>query len=561
MLYQNAFSPSNLCDINTILTVSCNTNMKNRITYDIAIFILLLLTVVPGMATDTACRVSITSYPEGGLVYIDGIMTGTTPLAINLSCREHTLAIEKSGYQTYKKIINPSSDPGNTINANLEYNSGRGSIIIESDPPGATVYLDGAWQGITPARADNLIPGRHLLLLKKDGCQDLTDSVPAVTGTVLTYKEYLIPKPQSGYLSVTSYPSGALVSVDGNDAGTTPTLPMQVPAGNHSLTLRMDGYRDYRYNISVNGGESTPFHADLIRIPDSGILIIDSVPPGAMVIINRTPKALTPAVLEGIPDGVYFLELWRRDYQTLNTTIAITGGETQEIVAYLSNRSAEPGFTDTTTYYAFPNASVPPEGIPDTIPSIDRSYTWYSNGHEATIKLQIPQELYKYYQGLNHRPASPEDYRRYMINERDRGFLRELTGLLKDAGGTRQLTSRRDYHNAVAFVQSITYELDSDYNGNEEYWKYPIETLADGRGDCEDTAILTAAILKEMDYDVALVLLPDHAAVAVACDTCNGYYYPLNGKQYYYLETTGAGYSLGMIGDEYKTAAAEVIPI
>jgi len=48
--------------------------------------------------------------------------------------------------------------------------------------------------------------------------------------------------------------------------------------------------------------------------------------------------------------------------------------------------------------------------------------------------------------------------------------------------------------NALAFVQkSVSYQLDP---AGSEYPRYPVETLVDGVGDCEDSAILYASIVR-----------------------------------------------------------------
>jgi len=44
--------------------------------------------------------------------------------------------------------------------------------------------------------------------------------------------------------------------------------------------------------------------------------------------------------------------------------------------------------------------------------------------------------------------------------------------------------------------REITYAHDSG-----EYWKLPRETIADGRGDCEDQAILLCSLLRAAGYD------------------------------------------------------------
>ena len=128
----------------------------------------------------------------------------------------------------------------------------------------------------------------------------------------------------------------------------------------------------------------------------------------------------------------------------------------------------------------------------------------------------------------------------------------------------------------AAFVQGIPYALHKDpvtgqtTTGANDFWKYPVETLADGNGDCIDDAILAGALLKEMNYDVAIVLLPQvsgtsagHAVVGIACENCNGYYYPVEGKKYYYLDLTASGLPLGSMSypgqaDTYAHTAAQV---
>ena len=67
----------------------------------------------------------------------------------------------------------------------------------------------------------------------------------------------------------------------------------------------------------------------------------------------------------------------------------------------------------------------------------------------------------------------------------------------------------------LAFTQYIEYQYDADSMGQDEYWKYPVETLFDENGDCEDTSILFAAIGKAMGYDTAVMLFSGHATGAI----------------------------------------------
>lgn len=112
----------------------------------------------------------------------------------------------------------------------------------------------------------------------------------------------------------------------------------------------------------------------------------------------------------------------------------------------------------------------------------------------------------------------------------------------------------------LKFVQEIEYVTDPDSMRYNEYWKYPIETLFDMNGDCEDTSILFCAIASAMGLDSALLIYDSHMAAGVALDTFDvpgAYYYEIGGKKYYFCETTGKGWNIGMNPDpeEYNSAS------
>ena len=537
--------------------------MNLRNTACIFVLVILLAGICgTGMASDS-CVLAITSIPDEAAIRIDGLQKGTTPLWLSLPCGEHTLRIEKPGYNASVMDIRLVPDERREVMVNLERQRDRGPVLIRSQPDGAVVFIGTVEQGRTPVQIDNLPYGRHPVLLKKDGYLDYRDVVTAGPGAVHEYMEYLVPEPSSGFLGVASVPEGALVFIDGRSSGTAPTRLERVSAGSHTVTVHKEGYLNYTVVTEVPASQSVLVNADLMSVPKTGTIIVDSLPSGADIFLNGTFKAITPAVFENVPQGAYTLLMSKRNFSDLNATISLNGGEIREVDVVLAGDLGGVGRFTENVYLSHSNASQLRRGMIDATPSLDRTYTWFTNGREATVRLRIPQELYDYYKTLNHRPQSVAEYKPYALDEKDRAYLHDLIGLLKDANENKHLAARNDYRNVVSFVQSITYEKDLDpvTNQETEYWKYPIETLADGSGDCEDTAILTAALLREMGYDVALVLVPEHAAVAVACGNCNGYYYPLDGKRYYFLETTSTGNSLGSMDKKFQTAGAQLIPL
>ena len=523
------------------------------------------LFILPAAASGDSCTLSVLSIPDGGAVSIDGTLVGTAPLlALGTPCGNHTVTVSGHEYADFVETVNLERGNPRTIVANLRKMADRGSVLIKSVPPGGDLYLDGYLKGKTPLLIDALKPGPHAILIRTTGFEDYKDVVTTGSGMIPEYTEYLVPLPQTGFLGIASSPDNATAYLDGKLLGTTPTLLSRVVAGRHMLLVQKPGYRYYTQTLEVVGGTTRLAQVDLEKIPDEGTLIVDSSPTGAALYLNGIYKTVTPATFEHVPMGDYTLGFQKPGYTGQNVTFTLNGGETRELYAVLKTDPRDTSQPYVRTYLPARDTPEDTLGAKTSGPVIDKKYQWYSRGQPGSMTLHIPNSLYTYYRNQPH-ATNITSLERYAFSDEDRVCLRDLIGQLKDTGGNKNLAARNDYRNVVDFVQSIAYAEDTNpaTGQKDDYWKYPVETLADGKGDCEDTAILTAALLKEMDYDVAMVVLPDHAAVALACDNCNGYYYPVNGKRYYYLETTGTGFTLGSMNfagspDKYKNTPTQV---
>ena len=101
--------------------------------------------------------------------------------------------------------------------------------------------------------------------------------------------------------------------------------------------------------------------------------------------------------------------------------------------------------------------------------------------------------------------------------------------------------------------------------GHEDWPRYPIETLADCTGDCEDVAILCAAILARLGFQVILLVYERHLAFAVAgAEKLKGAYItnPRTGARCFYGEATAKGWCLGEVPKAYAGIdPVEVLPV
>lgn len=104
------------------------------------------------------------------------------------------------------------------------------------------------------------------------------------------------------------------------------------------------------------------------------------------------------------------------------------------------------------------------------------------------------------------------------------------------------------------FESCIHYRPDQ----SEDFAKYPIETLVESCGDCEDKAILFASMARALDYDVKIAVITGHAFVLVHMDSAPShnsqspthYHYDISSVRYYPCETTNYGWRIGDLPPE-----------
>jgi hypothetical protein len=182
-----------------------------------------------------------------------------------------------------------------------------------------------------------------------------------------------------------------------------------------------------------------------------------------------------------------------------------------------------------------------------TIPVIERSYTWNMDEETYTMSMVIPEPMYEYYSSKTRYVTS--DYRGYILHPYDDAYIGVLVKEFDKIAAMNNMTFMEEVKVVVSFVQNLHY-LTDDNTGFDEYPKFPIESLVDEGGDCEDTSILMAHLLEAMGIDTALLTLPEHMAIGVELNA-SGVHWDVNNQTFYYLETTVAGWEIGSIPEEH----------
>lgn len=190
---------------------------------------------------------------------------------------------------------------------------------------------------------------------------------------------------------------------------------------------------------------------------------------------------------------------------------------------------------------------------------------------EGKMELVINHEEYRQARNTDRfSAANKAEYARYVLE----GFTRsveEAAAVFRNRSKTQNLLAVQEMEDVVCFARGIRYASDPEMRGVEDWANFPVETLYDQAGDCEDHAILAAAILHSLGHDVALFWLDLGDSAHLALGYCaegfvgGGFSEIAEGKAYYYVETvpTQNGDQVGDIATKFlrDLKSAEVIPV
>lgn len=192
--------------------------------------------------------------------------------------------------------------------------------------------------------------------------------------------------------------------------------------------------------------------------------------------------------------------------------------------------------------------------------TIDVRHEWQFDGRAWTWSYSIDRDSYLAYKERD-RSRYSEKLSAFVLDPTDDKWVDSLAQALLRAADEKGWSRAKIAEFTLAFVQSLPYSFDNETTRFDDYPRFPIETLAEFTGDCEDTSILYASLLHEMGYHVVLLNPPGHVAVGVAGAGFHGSYWTSNGDKFYYAETTGQGFTIGEVPADYVDAKARVIEI
>jgi hypothetical protein len=192
------------------------------------------------------------------------------------------------------------------------------------------------------------------------------------------------------------------------------------------------------------------------------------------------------------------------------------------------------------------------------------SYVWPYDGETWSLNLSIPQAVYADYQGVSVSTRNSAGYS-YLITSIDT-YVQNVANRIHAAAVRMGYEEYDEVSFILAFVNSLSNTGQSTSALPDGYPNFPVETLVEEGGDCEDNSILLAALLTALGYNVIIIDIDGHIGVGVSGDAPPGksfywFYYDkehYSDKEFYYCETVGGVWKLGECPEAYQHQDAQL---
>ena len=155
-----------------------------------------------------------------------------------------------------------------------------GVVKVSSDPAGATVYVGGVAFGPTPVLFE-LAPGKHTLIVTRDGYAPVTQEVSVRKDRITRTKVQLVVQPGKGIrvhdtdrggadagpgtVTIATEPPGLTVFMNDMPIPLPTPVVFDLKAGVYELRLEKDGKVVYQKTVFVRAGEITELDLELAQ--------------------------------------------------------------------------------------------------------------------------------------------------------------------------------------------------------------------------------------------------------------------------------------------------------
>lgn len=248
----------------------------------------------------TRADVCVKTFPSGGNVLIK---------------------VSEPGYKTVYRTVQLHA--GDRRHESVELKPEPIPVLFRASEP-ATVLCNGSELGVTPFYTFFDEARAYRIVFRADGCQEVVSNLDLSNGRPRVVDQTLVS--DSGTLQIATRPVGARVFVNGVARGTAPCTLARVREGEHTLSIRAEGYKPLEHTLRVAAGETVPVTLELERLPAG--LTVSTIPSGARVYVDDVYRGESDLTIPNLPDGTHRVKVTAPGYATAIRQVQMKAGAT-----------------------------------------------------------------------------------------------------------------------------------------------------------------------------------------------------------------------------------------
>ncbi len=226
----------------------------------------------------------------------------------------------------------------------------HGLVVIESEPQGATIYLDDkkkASIGTTPW--SGALDGEHKVIVEKRGYR-VGEGVISADPSKLFVKSFSLAQASYlGWVDVTSNVPGADVFLDDKSVGAVGKTPFSqnIPPGKHTFWISADGYDEFTVTVDIPAGETQQVKGTLKGSPVGRLTVTGMGLEGASITLDGKPLCNGPCT-KNVTQGEHDLGISNDGFKSYHQKIDVVAKTETSVKVVLS---PSPGHGDAIAAY------------------------------------------------------------------------------------------------------------------------------------------------------------------------------------------------------------------
>ena len=275
---------------------------------------------------------SVHTEPSGASILLDGKPPQVPPNTFtHVPFGPHELSATIENYEPFKQEIQVHKGMSSEIRLQLKQIQEIPALTVQTEPPDASILLDGKPPQVAPNIFTHVPFGTHQLLATADNFEPIKQEIQVRRGMSPEIHLQLKPIQEVAALTVQTEPPGASILLDGRPPQVPPNTFTHVPFGPHQLSATLDNYEPIKQDIQVRAGMSPEIHLELKQIQEIATLTVQTEPPDASVLLDGKPPQVPPNTFTHVPLGTHQLSATLDNYESIRQDIQVRAGMNSEI--------------------------------------------------------------------------------------------------------------------------------------------------------------------------------------------------------------------------------------